>query len=358
MLVSRPPAWQDTSAFSTPYFQPGSVRNLENGIAATFISQETTMATAQRFIASLLIFLIALNVPMYAWDNLGHMTVAYVAYQHLNAATKTRVDQLLKLNPDYSKWKAAVPSGTTAAKTKMMIFMMAATWPDAIKSEPGYSDDGSENGDRPDGTTSSQNIGYSDHLHHKYWHFVDTPFTTDGTSLPSLPTPNAETQITAFRSVLASNDPDGKKSYDLVWLEHLVGDVHQPLHAATRVSSGDPQGDHGGNLVKLCASPCKKELHAFWDQILGTSSVTTAAITVGRALPAAEPTLAAKKDASDWVNESFDAAKQTVYTAPVGSGDGPFTMTAAYRVKAKQLARQRIALAGVRLANLLNAELK
>jgi hypothetical protein len=58
------------------------------------------------------------------------------------------------------------------------------------------------------------------------------------------------------------------------------------------------------------------------------------------------------------VNESFDAAKQTVYTAPVGSGDGPFTMTAAYRVKAKQLARQRIALAGVRLANLLNAELK
>jgi hypothetical protein len=316
------------------------------------------MATVQRFIASLLIFLIALNAPMYAWDNLGHMTVAYVAYQHLNAPTKTRLDQLLKLNPDYSKWKAAVPSGTTAAKTKMMIFMMAATWPDAIKSEPGYSDDGSENGDRPDGTTSSQNIGYSDHLHHKYWHFVDTPFSTDGTSLPSLPTPNAETQITAFRSVLASNDPDAKKSYDLVWLEHLVGDVHQPLHAATRVSSGDPQGDHGGNLVKLCASPCKNELHAFWDQILGTSSVPTAAITVGRALPVAEPTLVAKKDASDWVNESFEAAKQTVYTAPIGSGDGPFTVTAAYRVKAKQVARQRIALAGVRLANLLNTELK
>ena len=113
-----------------------------------------------------------------------------------------------------------------------MVFMMAATWPDAIRSKPGYTDDGSEGGNRPDGATSVQNIGYSDHLHHKYWHFVDTPFSTDGTTLPALPNPNAETQIAAFRAVLASNDPDEKKSYDLVWLEHLVGDVHQPIPRA------------------------------------------------------------------------------------------------------------------------------
>src|SRR5207302_1414528 len=83
--------------------------------------------------------------------------------------------------------------------------------------------------------------------HHKYWHFVDTPFSTDGTTLPALPTPNAGTQIATFRAVLASNDPDEKKSYDLVWIEHLVGDVHQPLHSATRVSHTDPNGDNGGN---------------------------------------------------------------------------------------------------------------
>jgi len=316
------------------------------------------MAIARRILASVLFSFLALTVSAYGWDNLGHMTVAYVAYQHLNAPTKTRIDQLLRLNPDYPQWRAKVPSGTSAAKDKMMIFMMAATWPDAIKSKPGYSDDGSENGDRPDGTTSSQNVGYSDHLHHKYWHFVDTPFSADGTPLPSLPNPNAETQIAAFRSVLASSDSDDKKSYDLVWLEHLVGDVHQPLHAATRVSSGDPQGDHGGNLVKLCSLPCKNELHAFWDQILWTSSAVTAAVTVGNSLPAADSTLAAKKDAADWVKESFDAAKQTVYTGPIGDGDGPFTITPAYRASAKKLARQRVALAGMRLANLLNEELK
>ena len=316
------------------------------------------MSTVRRSVAISLVSVLAVCIPSYGWDNLGHMAVAYVAYQHLNAPTKTRINQLLKLNPDYHKWKARVPSGTSAAKSKMMIFMMAATWPDAIKSETGYSDDGTDSGDRPDGATSSQNIGYSDHLHHKYWHFIDTPFSTDGTPLPALPTPNAETQIDAFRAVLASNDPDDKKSYDLVWLEHLVGDVHQPLHAATRVSSGDTQGDHGGNLVKLCAPTCNSELHAFWDRILGTSSSVASAVTVGESLPAADATLAAKKDAADWITESFDAAKTTVYSAPISSGDGPFTMTAAYRTAAKDLARQRVALAGERLANLLNGELK
>ena len=320
------------------------------------------MSTVRKLLINPLIFLSLLalveNPPVFAWDNEGHMAIAYVAYQHLKAPTKRRVNQLLKLNPDYQHWMASVPSGTAAAKRKMLIFMMAATWPDYIKSKASYDDDGTENGNRPDGARSSQNIGYPDHLHHKYWHFVDTPFATDGTTLPTLPTPNAETQITAFRSVLSSNAPDEKKSYDLVWLEHLVGDIHQPLHAATRVSSTDPQGDHGGNLVKLCSAPCKQELHKFWDDVLGTNSSATSAVMLGRNLPSADPTLAAKKDAADWAAESFEAAKQTVYTAPVGAGDGPFALTTAYKSKAKQLARERVALAGVRLANLLNQELK
>jgi hypothetical protein len=58
------------------------------------------------------------------------------------------------------------------------------------------------------------------------------------------------------------------------------------------------------------------------------------------------------------VKESFDDAKSTVYAAPVGAGNGPFTLDASYKSKAKALAQQRVALAGVRLANVLNAELK
>ncbi|HEV2729004.1 MAG TPA: S1/P1 nuclease, partial [Terriglobales bacterium] len=208
------------------------------------------MKTAHKAFALVLIFLLTFPTSLFAWGSLGHMAAAYVAYQHLNPATKIRVDKLVAMNPDYHKWLTQIPQGTSAANKKMMLFMIAATWPDQIKHEHGYADDGTQHGDRPDGATSVQNIGYTDHLHHKYWHFVDTPFSTDGTTLPALPTPNAGTQIATFRAVLASNDPDAKKSYDLVWLEHLVGDVHQPLHAATRVSSTDPNGDAGGNKVK------------------------------------------------------------------------------------------------------------
>ena len=318
----------------------------------------TPMTTARKLLASVLACLVTFNFSLFAWDNVGHMAVAYVAYQHLTPTTKNRVNKLLKLHPDYHRWFAEIPNGTSQPDKQMMIFMIASTWPDRIKRETGYTDDGTDSGYYPDGTTSVQNIGYTDHLRHKYWHFVDIPFSQDGTQLPAIPTPNAETQIGALRAVLASNVSDQLKSYDLVWLVHLVGDVHQPLHAATRVSRTDPRGDGGGTLVKLCPAPCQDELHWFWDHILGTSSRPSAAISVGKRLPDADSTLACKKDAAEWINESFEAAKQSVYVTPIEAGDGPFTITPAYRAAAKELAKKRIALAGVRLANLLNDELK
>ncbi|MGL5742868.1 MAG: S1/P1 nuclease [Legionella sp.] len=38
------------------------------------------------------------------------------------------------------------------------------------------------------------------------------------------------------------------KRFALRLLIHVVGDVHQPLHAITRVSTQLPKGDMGGNL--------------------------------------------------------------------------------------------------------------
>src|ERR1043166_6837010 len=72
---------------------------------------------------------------------------------------------------------------------------------------------------------------------------------------PPVPVPNAQTRITDFRAVLASDSPDLLKSYDLSWLLHLVGDVHQPLHCASLVSHAKPDGDSGGNGVKLSGTP-------------------------------------------------------------------------------------------------------
>lgn len=320
-----------------------------------------------RFMCAALCLLVVLNTSSYAWNAVGHMAVAFSAYQQLTPRTKARVDALLALNPDRPNWLRLIPRGTSPADRKMMIFMIAATWPDRIKSDPTFTDDTCPDPkkkpctpDRPDGKRSNtQNIGYSDHFKHKYWHFVDTPFSQDGTALEPIPNPNAQTQIDAFRAALASNRPNALKSYDLCWIEHLVGDVHQPLHATARFSSGLPHGDAGGNSVKLCSLPCKDNLHGFWDDLLGTGNQPAAAITAGRNLPTPEPGKASDLTTADWIKESFDAAKRDVYMSPsIGAGAGPFTLTAKYKTDAKKLAQERVALAGARLAKILNEELK
>lgn len=317
------------------------------------------------YVTALLLFLGA-STPLYAWNELGHMAVAFAAYQQLTPATRARVKVLLKLNPyakDKTKWPAKL-QGVSAKNKDAMTFMLAATWPDAIKQDKKYHDDGAImsngkiNGDRPptDGT-ADRNDGYVDKARHKYWHFIDTPFVQDSTTPPPIPTPNVEMRIDTFRAVLSSSEPDPLKSYDLTWLLHLVGDIHQPLHCATRVSATDKNGDNGGNSVKLTTcSTC--ELHAFWDGILGTGKSLQSAVNAAQALPSPDPAAAATNQATKWAAESFQVAQTAVYIPPIGSGNGPFTPTAAYRNAAKALARQRVALAAARLANLLNNELK
>jgi len=99
-------------------------------------------------------------------------------------------------------------------------------------------------------------------------------------------------------------------------------------------------------------------LHAFWDGLPGDSSNVADAIAYGKTLTAADPLLAQKAAAADWIKESFEIAETTVYSSPIGGNDGPFTITATYKDNAKKIAAERVELAGERLANLINDELK
>jgi len=298
------------------------------------------------------LFVLVSAADLFAWNGFGHMTVAAAAFQNLTPAARTKVTALLKLNPNYPQWVA----GVAPSDKDMVAFIMAATWPDAIKGMKGFKNDGDT---PPPGPAAGRNIGYTDKLQHRYWHFIDEPFSPDGTPLKNPVPPNAQTQIAKFRATLAAaSAKDGLKSYDLVWLEHLVGDVHQPLHATSRFDAAQPNGDRGGNDVALCAAPCRDELHAFWDDVLGTSTDPLAAQTAAAALPPPDATLAAIALESTWIDESFQAAQKSVYIPPVGIGPGPFTLDSTYKVDAQKLASQRVALAGARLANLINDALK
>jgi len=137
-----------------------------------------------------------------------------------------------------------------------------------------------------------------------------------------------------------------------------VGDIHQPLHCATRVSATRPDGDLGGNLV-LLNGPAKN-LHFFWDDVLdeGNAMDFAKAVHVAATLPKPNRKLAVDDKESDWAGESFALARKKVYSKPVGSADGPYTLTAAYTMQATKIADRRIALAGARLANLLKSALQ
>src|SRR5206468_10279194 len=118
------------------------------------------------------------------------------------------------------------------------------------------------------------------------------------------------------------------------------------LHSATRVSKKQLGGDNGGNFVKLCKPPCKRELHAFWDGILGESKDPGPAIKVGEKLSEPDSSLAADLSVADWIRDSLQDAENKVYVQPIGLGLGPFTITKEYEDEARQLAQVRIALAG------------
>ena len=197
---------------------------------------------------------------------MGHMAVAYIAYQRLDPDVKQRADLLVRLNPYYEKWKAALPSGLPADEQKAILFMIAAEWADQIKLDlkyykDGYRDDGCSKGGSPPAVIGITDIGYDNKANHWYWHFDDRGFSKDGTPFPPAPSPNVDTQSKFFVSLLQSDQPNELKSYAMVWLMHLVGDLHQPVHTVNRYSSDMPEGDAGANRVKITTpSVCLSKL--------------------------------------------------------------------------------------------------
>lgn len=312
----------------------------------------------RRFLVALLACVVIGSPPLFAWHAKGHMAVAFVAYQLLTPQIRARVDSLLTRNPSIDDWRSRVASAP-ADQRKQLIFMLAAVWPDDIRRDPNYT----ETDDTVTGPRAGRNIGYRDKLRHKYWHFVDRPFSDDQTTLTKAAAVNAQERIDLFRRALGSSASDSIKSYDLVWLEHLVGDVHQPLHCTSRFSSALPHGDRGGNSVTL-VSGCSEcggavELHGFWDGVVGETNRATVAATFGATLAAPDATAAAVAGVDHWVTESFDLARSRVYKKPpIGVTAGPFSIVSAYRADALSLSKTQIALAGARLANLINGNLQ
>lgn len=280
------------------------------------------------------------------WGAGGHMIVAKVAFGRLNPRAKAEVKKLLAIQIQRAglspKSKALLASATAKSKD----FVNAAHWPDDL---------------RP--------ITEFDSF--KELHFIDTAFSDDGTALPALPTPNIVSAMQDEVNILKTSTDDNERAQALRFLIHFVGDVHQPLHCATRVSSANPQGDRGGNLVSIKVPGANgtvktTNLHSYWDSGISTfpptganfapPSLTKVAAAATQAVagnPDTDPGLNLSDPTSfqAWADESFALAKDVAYKG-IKTGSKP---NAAYRTNGAKVARQRVAWGGYRLAALLNS---
>jgi hypothetical protein len=260
--------------------------------------------------------------PALAWDSSGHRVIAQIAYNNLTPTAKNKVDQLTELlDQKYP------------ARSR---FLFASTWPDQIKN---------------DGVTAFNN-----------WHFINYPFSVDGTATKPPQEENVVWAIQQSEKVLTSTKANPyEKAIFLRYLIHFVGDAHQPLHCAELYSKEFPVGDASGNLYMI-KDVYVQNLHAFWDQGVGSFRqygnnyplTNKDAGKLADKIQQAYPQSFFANQATDlnpqaWAQQSFAIAKSFVYSAPENSKPSD-----SYVQQGQQKVEQQLALAGYRLANLLN----
>ncbi|NHN85923.1 nuclease [Acetobacter musti] len=277
--------------------------------------------------------------PACAWGPNGHAIVADIAQAHLTLSTLAAAKTLLAAEGHDS-------------------LDQVASWPDTIGHIP------KNKGGAPETLA---------------WHYVDIDAADPAYDQSrDCPDTNCVTEkLPEQERILADRSaPVAQRLAALKWVVHLVGDVHQPLHAAER------DHDKGGNTVKLTyfgnSLNGHMNLHSLWDEgIIDHATGLTVGphytIDFGAAQNEAKKldkditddeiaywtadltTGDDRKAAIDWVDESHSLARTVAYGALPhlrGSELGDDYATLAWPV-----ARLRLEQAGIRLAAVLNASL-
>jgi len=233
-----------------------------------------------------------------AWGAEGHRLVAEVATAQLSPAAHAEADRLLVLEP-----------GATLASV--------ANWADEARTP----------------TTAP-------------WHFINFPrdaacrYDADRMCLQGTCVTGAiERQV----AVLGSKAPGERRLHALKYLVHLVGDVHQPLHAGYA-------DDKGGNGYQVQAFGRGTNLHALWDSGLitnwpGGSQALRAAV------------LALPQPAADIVSTQAWAEQSCRVVSAAGFYPDGHELPSDYPALWSSTLTQQLAAAGYRLGVLLESAL-
>jgi S1/P1 nuclease len=150
-----------------------------------------------------------------------------------------------------SRWKSQLGKLPNAERDEML-FMLAARWADDIRTL-----------DKAESRLP--------------WHYVDFPFKPEGepASIQAIEPPqeNILTAIAENERILQTGIDPSRRGVALAWLFHLMGDIHQPLHAVQLFSREYPNGDRGGieMCVRASLNGAPIELHRLWDGVITSS---------------------------------------------------------------------------------------
>ena len=280
-------------------------------------------ARGVRFLISLACFCLA--TPLMAWWDGGHMVVAQIAYDHLDPAVKVKCDALI-----------AVPVYHSSSINSN--FVTVAVWADDIKT-----------------FTSA----YSNS------HFIDLGISLDGYPTNGVANDSSNVVVGINQCIATLQDANASASNQAValrFLIHFVGDIQQPLHCSTGVTTNKPAGDGGGNSFSIVAANWNNNLHGLWDDGSGylpdslvrplnatdRATLSNAVADVEAAYPYIPST--GIPNPMDWAMEGRSVAQSVVYVG-ITTNSVP---SVSYTNTAQATAKQRVALGGQRLGNLLN----
>lgn len=297
----------------------------------------------------LLILLLATLLPCssaFAWSRAGHMVTAAIAYDELSPQERRIINKIVSLaekHPDRGAFSVAI-GGAKGKERARRVFLQMARWPDDIR---GSAHD------------------------HPTWHYWSRPII-DATSPPAkLPddVPQGSAMEAFALSLSVASDPRApaaERAVALCWIFHLVGDMHQPLHAVSQVSKRFPEGDRGGSR-QFVLHPTERKpvtLHWLWDDSVirngEPKAVTRQAADLMRRLPRAQfkelQPFRSAAEFSTWAQESHHLATTISYGPNFRashSSESAAQLPKAYVDQSLQTAEQRLTLAGYRLTEVL-----
>jgi len=284
-----------------------------------------------------------------AWNAAGHRLSAAIAWENLSPRAKAKAAHLLQQHPAYSGWLQQTRHYPNQ-ESDFATFVEASTWADELRQEA--------RGGRAkrilEGSPTPEIDAHAD------WHYENLPLKFSALSPNGLgERGQLSLQIEQLSDQLADGSLKGRERAEaLAWLIHLLGDIHQPLHVVSRMTL-EGIGDAGGNLLPVIEPERPRRtpsnLHAYWDNLPGTSALRGEALTSqAEALQREFPDKRkAVGDVQLWREESRTLARDFVYVlADINSP--PVVLDEHYRGEAQAITRRRLSQAGYRLARLLN----